>query len=96
MSDHATDAPVRHDPVARRFTLQADGHAGYVEYERGDGVLVLTHTIVPAPIQGRGIAGRLVQAAVAHARAHGLKVDPRCSYADAWMRRHPDEDALRA
>ena len=38
----------------------------------------------------------LVQAAVEYARAEGLKVDPRCSYADAWMRRHPEYQGLRA
>jgi len=25
-----------------------------------------------------------------------VKVTPRCSYADGWMRKHPEYDALRA
>ena len=41
-------------------------------------------------------AGDLVRAAMLHARNEGLRVDPQCSYADAWMRRHPEFDALRA
>ena len=55
----------------------------------------VSHAIVPPAIGGRGIAAALVQAAVEYARAEGLKVDPRCSYADAWMRRHPQHDNLR-
>lgn len=89
-------ASIHHDAASQRFLLEQDGHTGYVEYQTRDGALVLTHTIVPAAIGGRGIAGRLVQAALDHARAQGLKVEPRCSYADAWMRRHPEYDVLRA
>jgi predicted GNAT family acetyltransferase len=37
-----------------------------------------------------------VQAAFDHAREAGLKVDPRCSYSDAWIQRHPDYQDLRA
>lgn len=87
---------ILHDAANRRFTLDADGHTGYVEYELGAGTMAITHTIVPVAIGGRGIAGRLVQAALEHARAGGMKVDPQCSYADAWMRRHPEFDGLRA
>lgn len=87
---------IAHDPASHRFTTDVDGELGYLEYERAGEVMVITHTIVPPAIGGRGIAARLVQAALAHAREAGLKVDPRCSYADAWMRRHPEFDALRA
>jgi predicted GNAT family acetyltransferase len=86
---------IAHEPTQRRFIAEVDGHTGYIEYERADGVMVLIHTIVPSAIGGRGIAGDLVQAALAHAREAGLKVDPRCSYADAWMRRHPEFDGPR-
>lgn len=87
---------IAHDQASHRFSTEVDGQTGYVEYERAGEVMTITHTIVPPAIGGRGIAGHLVQAALAHAREAGLKVDPRCSYADAWMRRHPEFDALRA
>ena len=87
---------IAHEPTQRRFTTEVDGQTGYVEYERAGDVMVITHTIVPSAIGGRGIAGALVRAAVEHAKAHGLKVDPRCSYADGWMRKHPEYEPLRA
>lgn len=89
-------AKVQHDPAARRFTLDADGRQGHVEYEQAGGVMTITHTIVPAAIGGRGIAGDLVQAALDHARGNDLKVAPQCSYADDWMRKHPEYEDLRA
>ena len=87
---------IRHQPGIQRFLTEVDGHVGYVEYERFGDVMTITHTIVPPAIGGRGIAAALVQAAVEFARAEGLKVDPRCSYAEAWMRRHPEYADLRA
>ena len=87
---------IHHDAANRRFTVEVDGHSGYVEYELHGGTMAITHTIVPAAIGGRGLAGQLVQVAVEHARAEGLKVAPHCSYADAWMRKHPEYEDLRA
>lgn len=87
---------INHDRAAHRFTMQVDGHLAYVEYETGDGCIVITHTIVPSEIGGRGIAAALVKAALEYARDHGLQVEPQCSYADVWMRRHPEFEVLRA
>jgi predicted GNAT family acetyltransferase len=87
---------IAHDPASQRFTVEMDGQAAYLEYERAADVMVITHTIVPPAIGGRGIAGDLVRTAVEYAKSEGLKVEPRCSYADGWMRKHPEYDALRA
>ena len=87
---------IRLDAAHHRFVTEVDGHTAYVEYEPGDSAIAITHTIVPQEIGGRGIAGQLVRAAALHARNEGLRVDPICSYADAWMRKHPEFDALRA
>ena len=87
---------INHDRTSHRFTTEADGHLAYVEYETGDGRIVITHTIVPSEIGGRGIAAALVKAALEYARDQGLNVEPQCSYADVWMRRHPEFEVLRA
>jgi len=87
---------IRHDPDARRFLIEVDGHVGHVDYARTGETLAITHTIVPPEIGGRGIAAALVRAAVEHARAEGLKIDPQCSYADVWLQRHLEYAGLRA
>jgi len=66
-----------------RYVAEVAGSAatGHLDWEdRGDGVRVATHTIVPREIGGRGVAAELVKALVADARAHGFKIDPQCSY----------------
>ena len=93
MSNNLT---ITDNTAARRYETQLEGYTAHVDYELEDDVMVITHTIVPQEIGGRGIAGQLVRAAALHARNEGLRVDPICSYADAWMRKHPEFDALRA
>lgn len=87
---------VRHDSRRRRFMAVVDGHEAELEYERHGDVLSLTHTGVPPEIGGRGVAGDLVRTALDYARAEGLKVQPVCSYAAAFMERHPQYADLLA
>lgn len=90
------DNAIQHDPSTHRFNTVVDDVTGYVEYELAGDVMTITHTIVPPAIGGRGLAGALVKAALDRARAEGWKVVPQCSYADTWMRRHPDYEDMRA
>lgn len=85
---------VHHDAGAQRFTTREDGVTAFVEYEREGDVMIITHTIVPPEIGGRGIAGTLVAAAFAQARAEGWRVRTQCSYAAAWAAKHPDVQSL--
>jgi hypothetical protein len=66
------------------------------EYRLVDGVMLMTHTEVPAALEGRGIAAALVRAALTHAERERLKVRPLCSYVSMYMRRHPETLSLLA
>jgi predicted GNAT family acetyltransferase len=89
--------PVVHNEAAARFELRVQGQLCVAQYHLIDGVMWLTHTEVPQPIAGRGVAARLVRAALDHARAQRLKVRPACSYVRSYMRRHPEtQDLLEA
>src|SRR5512139_1016074 len=81
---------VLHNKAAARFELHVDGRLSFAQYQLIDGVMWLTHTETPPSLQGRGLAARVVRAALDHARAHGLKVRPACSYVRAYLRRHPE------
>lgn len=91
-----TAAGIRHDADAHRFSTIVDGVEARLDYVPREGRIAITHTWVPQQIGGRGIAGDLVRAAVEHARATGRKVEPVCSYAAAWLERHPEYADLRA
>ena len=80
---------VVHDADAQRFTATVDRHRAVLVYQRLPGVLVIPSVVVPPPIEGRGIAGALVRAALDWAKAEGWSVRPVCPYVAAWLRRHP-------
>ena len=81
---------IRHDRPARRFHTEVDGVPCVLEYSLASAVMTITHTEVPAEVGGRGIAAALVQEAFATARSEGWTVVPACSYAAAWLGRHPE------
>lgn len=87
---------IKHDQAARRFETRVDGFECVLDYTEHAGVMTITHTGVPSAVGGRDIAAALVQAALDAARANGWRVVPACSYAAAWMRRHPAHDDLLA
>ncbi|HSB22379.1 MAG TPA: GNAT family N-acetyltransferase [Burkholderiaceae bacterium] len=87
---------VLHDEAASRFELRVQGQVSFAQYHLVDGVMWITHTETPPPLQGRGLAARVVRAALDHARARGLKVRPACSYVRAYLRRHPEQQDLVA
>ena len=82
------DVDVVHRPEQSRFEAEVEGEVAFLTYERLDGTAVMTHTIVPRDLEGRGIAGRLAQTAVGWARREGLDIDPQCSYVRDWLRRN--------
>jgi uncharacterized protein len=79
---------ISHDQNAHRFTTEVDGCRAELDYTVAGRVMTITHTRVPAAIGGRGIAAELMRAALQVARESGWSVDPACSYAAAYMRRH--------
>ena len=50
----------------------------------------IDHTQVHPSQRGKGLAHRLVEAAVGYARTEGLRIVPVCSYAVADFKRHPE------
>ena len=89
MPEQVSDsADVIDNTDASRFELRADGWLAELVYRiRGDR-LVLVHTEVPVELEGRGIGGRLVTAAVDRAAREGLTLVPLCPFARDWLERH--------
>ena len=84
------DAPsIVDDELARRYVAGIDGLVSFLDYDIDGTRIVIRHVEVPAELSGRGIAAALVRHAFERARADGLRVVPRCPYAQAWLHRHP-------
>lgn len=73
-----------------RFELETGGATAIAAYERDGDAIVFTHTEVPEEMQGHGLGGRLIGAALTSARAQGLSVVPQCAFVAAYIDEHPD------
>ena len=94
-----TDADVvvrDHPEVSRYEGLVGEQVAGASYYERGDGVLVFTHTEVDPAFEGQGVGGRLVQETLDDVRRRGMHIVARCPFVRAFLERHPEYQDLVA
>ncbi len=84
-------------PDDQRYELHLDGtRVGLADYSLRDGVMTIPHVETDPAHRGRKFAARLMAGVLDDVRARSLTVRPLCPYADAYMRRNPDTDDLRA
>lgn len=87
---------ILHNVAAHRYEVTVEGHLSVCEYQPEGGRLIFTHTLVPPELRGRGIAEKLVRAALADVRAAGRKVTPACSYVAKFIERNKEYQDLVA
>ncbi|TAL86928.1 MAG: N-acetyltransferase [Candidimonas sp.] len=85
---------ITHNTAQHQFEWQEDATLCVLVYTLQADVMTITYTGVPDAVGGRGIAAELTQFALDTARTQGWKVRPVCSYAAAYLRRHPEYQAL--
>lgn len=81
---------ITHLKEDNRFEIRIGDNVAYVEYTLHDNNLDIEHTFVPKPLEGQGLAAALVKDAYDYALANNLKPVATCSYAVAWLERHPE------
>jgi len=88
---------VTHDEAHQRFVIEHEGTLSMVQYTMpGNGVIHLVRTWVAPAFRGSGFGAWLVQAALDHARARGLKVTTSCWFVDEFIEHNPEYADLRA
>jgi uncharacterized protein len=87
---------IRHNPAAHRFEAEVEGQLSIADYQLQEERMIFTHTYTPPSQRGRGIAEKLVRAALEHARHERKKVVPACSYVHMFILRHPEFKPLLA
>jgi predicted GNAT family acetyltransferase len=90
---------VQHEDHGDRgsFYIEKDGaRAGLMTYTHtGDHHITIDHTEVGDALRGTGAGKKMVQAAVAWARAEHLTITPRCPFARATFEKDPSlQDVL--
>ncbi|WP_017525182.1 GNAT family N-acetyltransferase [Pusillimonas noertemannii] len=87
---------IEHNEARQRFECTEEGFLCVLDYQLSGTVMTITHTGVPQAVGGRGIAADLTRHALDTARSRGWKLRPVCSYAAAYIKRHPEYQDLVA
>ncbi|HXQ15431.1 MAG TPA: GNAT family N-acetyltransferase [Caulobacteraceae bacterium] len=82
-------AEVHDNPSRQRFEMVEQGQTVFADYRRDGRRLIIDHVEAPISLRGTGAAGRFMEGLVAAAKAEGSTIVPVCSYAVAWLQRHP-------
>jgi predicted GNAT family acetyltransferase len=80
---------VTHNEANHTFEVWIDGYLSKLDYIQDDKNFVITHVGVNPQFRGQGLAGKIVEAGLEYAKQNSLRVVPMCSYAAAFIRRHP-------
>ena len=90
------DIEVQDNARDHRFEIHVGEHVAFLTYRRSGTSISLNHTEVPEALRGRGMGDRLARAALDHARENGLTVIPICPFVKAYIKKHPEYEALVA
>lgn len=85
---------MKDNTLEHRFELEENDHTVFADYRRDGDTLYISHVEAPPPLRGTGAAGRLMQHIADMAHQEKLTIVPMCSYAAAWLQRHPEHHAL--
>ncbi len=81
---------VTHNPSENRFETWINEKLSKLDYIQDGKNFVITHVGVHPELRGQAVAGKIVEAALQYAKEKSLRVIPMCSYAAAYIRRHPE------
>lgn len=86
----ADSVEFRDNTDAKRYELAVEGGTIVATYNLVDGGVMITETITPIPLEGKGHASALARHVLADIEARGLKILPVCPFFAGWLKRHPE------
>lgn len=90
MGNESEDVSISNQEARQRYEIAVAGElAGFVDYRPQGASVALVHTQVLPQFEGRGLAERLAEFALADVRRQGAKVVPACSYIARYIERRP-------
>ena len=90
MSDDAITLDEGPSKGVYRLRGPGDAAAELSFSKAGATMIIIDHTDVPESFRGQGAGLKLVERAVADARASAKKIIPLCPFANAQFRKHPE------
>lgn len=85
-----TDLEIRDNPDRNRYELPVEGDVAIVTYNLSPPNLMITETLVPEALEGRGLASQLAKFVLADAKARQLLILPVCPFFSGYLQKHPE------
>ena len=73
-----------------RLELEAEGSVAFIEYKLLRDTLFLIHTEVPPALEGKGVAGAIVQKSLQYEKDNNYKIVPICPFVQSYLKRHKE------
>lgn len=83
-----------HDKDKSQFIISIDGKDALVDYKIENNKMNLFHTYTDPELRGKGLATKVVIAALEYAKESNLKVIPGCTYVQSFISRHKEYEEL--
>ena len=96
MVSELEELPLINNESLRQFELVVEGQKAKIEYERQKDRMFLTHTEVPAALEGHGVGAAIVEKSLRYLEENNLKLVPWCSFVKTYLQRHPEWKRLLA
>lgn len=84
------DPEIRDNPDRHQYELPVEREIAVVTYNLSPPNLMITETLVPQRLEGRGIASRLAKHVIEDARKRELLILPVCPFFAAYFQKHPE------
>ena len=84
------DLEIRDNPDRNRYELPVEGDVAVVTYNLSPPNLMITETLVPEALEGRGLASQLAKFVLADAKARQLLILPVCPFFSGYLQKHPE------
>lgn len=91
-----SEIPVSDNTGSNQFEMKVEGKLAKIEYTLKGDRIFLTHTEVPAALEGKGVASAMVEKVLQNIEERKLKLVPLCPYVASYLKRHPDWKRLLA
>ncbi len=79
-----------------RFELEVESYTAFIDYKIKDKKIYLIHTEVPAELGGKGVGNAIVLKTLQYCKDNGYAVVPLCPFVAAYIKRHPEWEAIVA
>lgn len=79
-----------------RFELEVEHHVAFIDYKIKGEKAYLIHTEVPPELGGKGIGNAIVLKTLQYIKDKGYSLVPLCPFVAAYIKRHPEWEAIVA